>query len=148
MTENELKAFIKVITDYFESISGVPASMGMPFIKSDNSEIFDYTGVIGISGSRRGGVYFTAGEGLLRDFARAILGEEEITDEFLFDLVGEMTNTIAGNMRETFGTAFLISVPIVVRGRIDTINMRLKPPVFVIPIEWQGHRSCLAIGLE
>lgn len=148
MTESELKAFIRVITDYFQSITGVSASMGMPFIKGEQAEVFDYTGVIGVSGARRGGIYYTAGEELLRDFGRHILGDEELGDEYLFDLVGEMTNTIAGNMRETFGTAFLVSVPIVVRGKIDTIHMRLKPPVFIIPIEWQGHRSHLAIGLE
>jgi chemotaxis protein CheX len=148
MTENDLKPIIKIITGYFLNISNIPAVMGMPYIKRDNDPVFDYTGVIGISGSRRGGVYFTAGRDLLAEFGRFILGGEELDEASLNDLIGEMTNTIAGNMREIFGSSFLISVPMVLKGKIDTISMRLKPPVFVIPIMWKGHTSHLAVGLE
>jgi len=59
-----------------------------------------------------------------------------------------MTNTISENMRELFGSTFLISVPIILKGSIDEVVLRLKPPVYVIPIEWNGHKSHLAIGLE
>lgn len=148
MNESDLKAFIKVVTDYFSSITDTPAKMGMPYVKREASEVYDYTGIIGISGSRRGGVYYTAGRELLSAFGQCILGDAELDEESLFDLVGEMTNTIAGNMRETFGASFLISVPIVLKGKIDEISMRLKPPVFIIPIEWKGYSSHLAVGLE
>ncbi|MDR2072485.1 MAG: chemotaxis protein CheX [Spirochaetaceae bacterium] len=148
MTESELKPIIRIVTEYFCNITGVTAVMGLPYIKRDGDPVFDYTGVIGISGARRGGVYYTAGRELLAEFGKSILGEEPLDDTSLGDLVGEMTNTIAGNMREIFGASFLISVPIILTGRIDTINMRLKPPVFVIPIKWKDHTSHLAVGLE
>jgi chemotaxis protein CheX len=148
MTEDHLKPIIKIVTEYFLSISAIPAVMGLPYVKRDDEPVFDYTGIIGISGSRRGGVYYTAGKDLLVDFGRFILGDEDLDDAALNDLAGEMTNTIAGNMREIFGSAFLISVPIVLKGKIDHISMRLKPPVFVIPINWKQHTSRLAVGLE
>jgi chemotaxis protein CheX len=148
MNENELIQIIKIVTEYFLNISGVPALMGLPYIKREGDPVFDFTGVIGISGARRGGVYYTAGRELLADFGAFILGDEELDDEARSDLVGEMTNTIAGNMREIFGSSFLISVPIILKGKIDNISMRLKPPVFVIPIKWKGHTSHLAVGLE
>jgi chemotaxis protein CheX len=148
MTEQELKAIIKIVTDYFESVSGLPAKMGMPYIKGGNDRTLDYTGLIGISGSRRGGVYYTAGKELLREFGKYILDEEVSDDETLTDLAGEMTNTIAGNMRETFGSTFLISVPMVMKGMVEDISMKLKPPVFIIPIEWKDHFSQLVVGLE
>ncbi|MDR2747620.1 MAG: chemotaxis protein CheX [Treponema sp.] len=148
MTESELKPIIKIVTEYFFNITGVTAVMGLPYIKRDADPVFDYTGVIGISGARRGGVYYTAGRELLAEFGRFILGEDPLDEASLGDLVGEMTNTIAGNMREIFGASFLISVPIILTGKIDTINMRLKPPVFVIPIKWKDHTSHLAVGLE
>ncbi|MDR2314628.1 MAG: chemotaxis protein CheX [Spirochaetaceae bacterium] len=148
MTESELKPIIRIVTEYFYNITGAAAVMGLPYIKRDGDPVFDYTGVIGISGARRGGVYYTAGRDLLAEFGRSILGEEPLDDSALGDLVGEMTNTIAGNMREIFGASFLISVPIILTGKIDTINMRLKPPVFVIPIKWKDHTSHLAVGLE
>jgi chemotaxis protein CheX len=148
MTENDLKTLIKVVTDYFLNISDIPTKMGAPYIKRGNDGTLDYTGLIGISGSRRGGVYYTAGKDLLLEFGRCILGESDLDEESLVDLAGEMTNTIAGNMRETFGSSFLISVPMVMKGRADDISMRLKPPVFIIPIEWKGYFSQLAVGLE
>jgi chemotaxis protein CheX len=148
MTENELKPIIKIVTEYFFSITGVPAVMGLPYVKREEDPVFDFTGVIGISGTRRGGVYYTAGRELLTEFGAFILGEEQLDDDALNDLAGEMTNTIAGNMREIFGSSFLISVPIILKGKIDTITMRLKPPVFVIPIKWKEYTSHLAVGLE
>ena len=148
MTELEIKGFIKVLTDYFLSVTGTPANMGVPFIKENNTEVFDYVAVIGISGSRKGGVYFTANRPLLEEIARHILGETGLDDATLYDLIGEMTNTISENMRELFGSTFLISVPIILKGSIDEVVLRLKPPVYVIPIEWNGHKSHLAIGLE
>ncbi len=135
MTELEIKGFIKVLTDYFLSVTGSPANMGVPFIKENNTEVFDYVAVIGISGSRKGGVYFTANRPLLEEIARHILGETGLDDATLYDLIGEMTNTISGNMRELFGSTFLISVPIILKGNIDEVVLRLKPPVYVIPIE-------------
>jgi chemotaxis protein CheX len=148
MTEHELKPIIKIVTEYFLNITGVSAVMGLPYIKRENDPVFDFTGIIGISGARRGGVYYTADRGLLAEFGTSILGEEELDDASLNDLVGEMTNTIAGNMREIFGPSFLISVPIILKGKIDNISMQLKPPVFVIPIRWKEYTSHLAVGLE
>jgi chemotaxis protein CheX len=148
MTEADIKGMIKVVTDYFSSISDKPAKMGLPYVKQGNDKTLDYTGIIGISGSRRGGVYLTAEKELLREFGQCILGESDLDEDSLIDLVGEMTNTIAGNMRENFGSSFLISVPIVVKGSVENISMQLKPPVFIVPIEWNGHASHLAVGLE
>lgn len=148
MNEEELKAFIKIVTEYFQSITGIRAKMGLPFIKDDSTNVFDFTGVIGVSGGRKGGIYFTAPKEFLQEFGTYLLEGEDLDDDELYDLVGEMTNTISGNMREFFGTSFLISIPIILKGKIDNIQMKLHPPVFIIPIEWQYHKCHLAIGLE
>lgn len=148
MKESELKAFIKIVTSYFESITGKEAKMGVPFIKDATTEVSDYTGVIGVSGARKGAIYFTAPKEMLQEFGKHILEGEELDEEELYDLVGEMTNTISGNMREFFGTTFLISVPIILKGKLDNIKIKLIPPVFIIPIEWQGYSCHLAVGLE
>jgi len=148
MKESELKAFIKIVTEYFESITGIAAKMGLPFIKDESTGVFDFTGIIGVSGARKGGVYFTAPKELLYEFGGYLLEGDKVEEDDLYDLIGEMTNTISGNMREFFGTTFLISVPIVLKGQVENIDMRLNPPVFIIPIEWQYNDCHLAIGLE
>lgn len=148
MTESELKSFIHVITNYFSSISGEPSRMGVPSLKRKDQPLFDFTGAIGIAGARKGAVYFTASRALLADFAVHILGPGQYDDDMLYDLVGEMTNTIAGNVQETFGPDFQISVPMIVKGAASEIDLKMAQSVFLIPIEWRVHKCHLAVGLE
>ncbi len=148
MTEEEIKGFIDTVTSYFSQVTGIPAKMGLPYIKDSQTVTQDFTGVIGISGSRKGGIYFTAGKELLIEISSFILGDEEVDSETLYDLIGEVINTISGNMREVFGSSFNISVPIVLKGSIEDIVIQLRPPVFIIPIKWNNHTCHLGIGLE
>lgn len=148
MTENELKFFIEVVTSYFAQVTGESAAMGIPYVKRVEPVVLDYTGVIGISGPRKGGIYFTAGPKFLSELTKVILDTDEADEDTLLDMVGELTNTVAGNARKSFGTDFLISVPVVVKGRPQDILMRLTPPVFVIPLNWHREKAFLVVGLE
>lgn len=148
MTENELKFFIDVVTDYFGQVTGEPAEMGIPYVKKAEPVVLDYTGLIGISGPRKGGIYFTAGKSLLASLTEVILELRDPEEEMLLDMVGELTNTVAGNVRKSFGADFLISVPMLIKGRPDDILVRLKPPVFVIPLNWRHEKAYLVVGLE
>lgn len=148
MTETQLRAFIQVVVEFFAGISSDGASMGIPYMREGDTILLEHTGLIGISGAQRGGIYITAGEAMLRELAAMILGSSDISQDDVVDMVGELTNTIAGNVRKSFGSSFMISVPIVLRGRPEDILMKLCPPVFVIPIEWRGHKLYLSVGLE
>jgi len=122
--------------------------MGLPSIKRKDTTLSDFTGAIGISGPRRGAVYFTAPRALLNDFAVHILGGPVTDDETLYDLVGEMTNTIAGNVQKAFGPEFMISVPMILKGSLTDIDLKMSQNVFLVPIQWRNHQCHLAIGLE
>ncbi|MFP4376951.1 MAG: chemotaxis protein CheX [Spirochaetales bacterium] len=148
MTERELRVFIDVVVEYFRDVTGDPVEMGVPFVQEGRTKLLDHTGVIGISGAKRGGVLVTAGEQMLRELAAIILGSEELEPEDVVDMVGELTNTVAGNVRREFGSSFMISVPIVLEGKPSDIRFRLKPPIFVVPINWRDHRAYLSVGLE
>lgn len=148
MTESELKFFIEVVTDYFEQVTGESAVMGIPYIKSDEPAVLSYTGLIGISGPRKGAIYFTTEQGLLKRLTQEILDLADPDEDSLLDMVGELTNTIAGNVRKSFGSSFLISVPMLIKGKPTDILMRLKPPVFIVPILWRKDKAFLAVGLE
>jgi chemotaxis protein CheX len=69
--------------------------MGLPYIKRGDDPVFDYTGVIGISGSRRGGVYYTADRKLLEEFGKSMPEEADLDEAAFGDMVGEMANTTA-----------------------------------------------------
>jgi chemotaxis protein CheX len=147
LTDEEIKVFIDGAAQYFERVSGEPATIEAPFLKGEEPLVLEYTGVIGISGRHRGAVYFTAGS----DLAVALLetfGEEETGELFQADLVGEVANTIAGNARRYFGNEFMISVPTVLRGRPEDITFPRQLKSFVIPIFWRGFRCYLIVCLE
>ncbi|NCN04497.1 MAG: chemotaxis protein CheX [Spirochaetales bacterium] len=148
MTEQELRIFIDVVIDYFVLLSDESARMGVPYIQEGKSQLLDFTGVIGISGARKGGIFVTASSSMLKELASLILESDDVAPDEILDMVGELTNTIAGNVRREFGSSFMISVPIIVEGRPQDLRLQIKPPVFVVPINWRSYQAFLSVGLE
>lgn len=148
MNEQELQGFISVITRYFEQTTRQSAEMQVPFVLTGKPIILDVTGAIGISGARRGAIYFTAPAAMISALSQHLLGSPVELRDDLIDLTGEICNTIAGNMREQFGSSFMISVPIIIHGSGEQIRLHLREPVFIIPLAWHGLTAYLAIGLE
>lgn len=147
MNEEEIKVFIDGAIRYFERLSGQTALVDPPFLRGDEPVALGYTGVIGISGRHRGAVYFTSGSDLLLTLLTT-LGEVDHSPASQADLVGEVANTIAGNARRHFGSDFMISVPVVLRGRPEDIRFPRELKSVVIPITWGGHRCYLIVCLD
>ena len=61
LTEAEIRTFVEGATQYFEVSARQPAAVGSPYLVTDGPPaVHEYTGVIGISGRRKGAVCFTA----------------------------------------------------------------------------------------
>jgi len=148
MDEDDLQVFINGVIHYFDQCSDTPAEVGTPYLMKDPSKVpMDYTGIIGVSGRRKGSVYFTAPTAVMEQLLVS-LGESEVSHDNCCDLVGEVTNTISGNARRDFGKDFMISVPVVVVGSVGSIKMPEQLRSFVIPVTWCGQDSHLVICLE
>ena len=50
MKETDLHFFIDSTLNYFDEVTDEKAVTGIPYIKSDEPVVLDYTGIIGISG--------------------------------------------------------------------------------------------------
>ena len=148
MNETDLHFFIDSTVNYFEEVTNEKANTGIPYIKGEEPVVLEYTGIIGISGKRKGSVYITCSTGMLEQLAKIILGLEDVTPEIIKDLVGEIANTISGNVRQAYGTDFMISVPVVVQGKAKDIKTPDDIPSFVIPLTWKEHQSYLIVCLE
>ncbi len=147
MTEDDLKIFVTGTARYFANVGRSGAEVATPYVKGPEDKVmYDFAAVIGVTGSQRGCVYYTAP----REMATALvekLGEHEADDDLLADAVGEIANTISGNAREQLGSGFMISVPVVFR-HFEDVRLPQDAPAFVIPIYWQQHRSALIICLK
>ena len=134
-----------------------PDTLDLPLIKQCLRElsetgktvlpIYDFTGVIGISGERQGCVYFTAHRDLLRQLLLHV-GEADVSDNNLCDLVGEIANTISGNARRHFGPNFMISVPVVVAGNARAIQVPKDIKAYILPLKWHKLEAAMIASLR
>jgi chemotaxis protein CheX len=148
MNETDLHFFIDSTVNYFEEVTNEKATAGIPYIKDSEPVVLEYTGIIGISGKRKGSIYVTSTEEMLRTIAKLILGIEDVERSEIKDLVGEIANTISGNVRQAYGSDFMISVPVVVEGKARDIKLPDNIQSFVIPITWREFKIFLVVCLE
>lgn len=148
MDEKELRIFIDIVSKYFENQTGRPPEIGSPYLGEHTAlPIYDFTGVIGISGERQGCVYFTSHRELLRQLLLHT-GEIDISDNNLSDLVGEVANTISGNARSYFGSNFMISVPVIVAGSATAIQVPRTVKAYILPLRWHKLDAVLVVSLQ
>lgn len=148
MNEEKLKVFIDGLNHYFKQLSFENIVINTPYIAENQNPIAsDYTGIIGVSGVKKGIVYFSSPKDLLLEILKA-LGEPDHSEANLIDLVGEVANTIAGNARTEFGKDFDISIPIMVKGAPNDIYLPPEERSFVIPIEWCGYKASLVVCIR
>ncbi|MFT5421942.1 MAG: chemotaxis protein CheX [Candidatus Endobugula sp.] len=148
MSEKILSVFIEGAVRYFQHTSHKEVHVGTPYLANNSKPAaFDYTGVIGVSGPRRGCVYFTAPVILLKHLLLSI-GEEDTSEEYIVDLVGEVANTISGNARREFGKDFMISVPVVIEGAPGHIHLPKDLRSYVIPVYWKAYSAAVVICFE
>lgn len=148
MKETDLHFFIDSTLNYFAEVTAEKAQTGIPYLKSDNPVVLDFTGIIGISGKRKGSIYITASSEMLKTLAKIILKVDAVSNHDVKDLIGEIANTISGNVRQAYGSDFMISVPVVVEGHAKDIKMPDEIQAFVIPITWKEFQSFLVVCLE
>ena len=148
MTKVELETFVEGTTHYFATAANQPASVGSPYIVQDGRPtIQEFTGLISIAGKRRGIVYFTASRPMLTVMLMR-MGETELTQENMCDLVGEVANTISGNARRDFGRNFVISTPTICDRNNAATAAATTGRSFVIPINWRSYAANVVVCLQ
>ena len=148
LEERDIRTFVQGTTHYFEVAAQQAASVGSPYLVTQGlPETHDYTGVITVKGRRNGIVYFSAPRGMLTVLLMK-MNESNVSHENLSDLVGEIANTISGNVRRDFGKDFKISVPTVVSGDAQPANFPAACRPVVIPINWRSHVAKLVVCLK
>jgi len=148
MDDKRLTIFVQTIAHYLTQTASHELILGTPYLNENKEPMtYDFTGIIGVSGGYKGCVYFTAPRALLKHMLLS-MGESELHDENLNDMVGEVANIISGNARKDLGQEFMISVPVVVRGELDEIYLPKNIRSYVIPLFWNSYRAAIVISLD
>jgi chemotaxis protein CheX len=148
ISEKDIEVFIAGAKAYFITSTGKAVEVETPYLVSmEEIALNDFTGIIGISGERKGFVCVTAPRRMLRYLVLS-LGEKEAGPELVRDVIGELANTISGNARSTYGPGFMISVPLVVSGRPDQLGSQKEIQGYVIPLRWNSFPFHLLVALK
>ena len=148
MDESSLQVFIRGAIRFFSQVTDIPAKADTPYLLENERQLsYGYTGVIGVSGSHKGKVYFTSPNVLLR-YLLLRMGENDTSQENMADLVCEVANTISGNAPEELGNKVMISVPSILDSSIDQIDLPPDNRSYVVPLKWSNYRAALVISPE
>lgn len=148
ITEENVRVFLEGVNRFFKEANKIDIEVGTPYLNENtNAVAFDYTGVIEVSGPNQGIVYFTAPRILLRHLLISI-GEPDTSEQIMSDLTGEIANTVSGNARSEFGEEFDISVPTVINGVPDEVQLPRSSRSFVIPLRWKNYQAAIVVCLK
>lgn len=141
--------FINSVNNYFKHLTEIDSSMKVPYLKESKGLVLkDYTGMIGISGSRKGFVYISADKEMYAELIHMFIGLDNPSREDVLDMAGEISNVVAGNVRANLGANFMISVPTVFEGMPESFEIPEDVSIYVIPINWSEHEAFVVIGLD
>ncbi|MEP0985031.1 chemotaxis protein CheX [Ekhidna sp.] len=141
--------FINSVSNYFKHLTEIDSDMKVPYLKeSEGLVLKDFTGMIGISGSRKGFVYISANREMFADLINMFIGIEDPSEEDILDMAGEISNVVAGNVRANLGANFMISVPTVFEGMPKELQIPDNVSMYVIPIKWNNHEAFVVLGLD
>jgi chemotaxis protein CheX len=141
--------FINSVNNYFKHLTEIDSEIAVPYLKEAQGLVLkDFTGMIGISGSRQGFVYISGDRKMFEDLINIFIGIDNPTEEDILDMAGEISNVVAGNVRANLGANFMISVPVVFEGTPEQLKIPDDVSIYVIPIRWNKHEAFVVIGLQ
>ena len=149
-SEAQVGVFVDSVMHYFETAVQQPAACGMPHLALRHSpELYDYTGIVRISGRGQGGgvVYFTAPKSMLCVMLMC-MQDTDLSHEHLCDLVDTIANTLSGDAQRNFRRQFSVSVLSAAQDRDAPVVYPPDRRPIVIPIAWRSYQARLVVCLD
>jgi len=144
-----INPFLKAVKNVFDTMIGVPFTLGKPNIKTETTPQFEISGIIGISGEVRGCVVISLSKGIALQLSSALLDEEltEIDDDCT-DAIGEIANMVAGDAKKDFPKVnTTVSVPTVVLGK-HKVAYPSGIPIISIPCKTSAGQLSIDIAIK
>lgn len=133
-----INPFLTATINLFKNMFSLDAAPGTPYLlEGEIKHRWEISGLLGLTGDYQGLVGFRLprllGDKMLLKSGIVTKGETERLDT-VYEMIGEMTNIIAGNASSAIDTATIeISPPVVVRGENHQIAWPRSMPVVAIP---------------
>lgn len=133
-----INPFISSLLNVLSTMAQTDLTPGKPKIKKTEVAVGDVSGLIGMVGPQtKGSLSITFDSELAMTIMERMLGErpEKINEE-VTDMVGEITNMVAGGAKNLLGDKgyeFDMATPVVVSGKDHTITHKCEGPKLIMP---------------
>lgn len=152
MKAEYVNPFLNGTVNVLKMMAFVEPKPGKPFVKKDRVAIGDVSGVIGLTGARKGAIVVSFSRECAIKVISSMMGEQyaDLTDE-VKDAVGEITNMISGDARRALaelGADFEAGIPTVIAGKGHEITSMGKGPCLAIPFKIEDHDLTVEVSFE
>ncbi|MDR2489313.1 MAG: chemotaxis protein CheX [Desulfovibrio sp.] len=136
-TADIARPFIKAVLDILNTMAGISATAGKPYIKENLIALGDVSAIVGVTGDKTGTISVSFSRPCAIALVKSMLGDDihDILQDTQ-DAVGEITNMVSGQARaglRAMGIALQGSTPTVIVGDGHVIRHISSSPVVAIP---------------
>jgi chemotaxis protein CheX len=147
-----VRPFLQAVESVLTTMAMIDVVAGQPYMKRDNAAQGDVTGIISMSGDRRGTISVTFTAQAILAIVSNMLGEDirELSRD-VADAVGELTNMISGQARRglaELGMTMAGGIPTVILGRGHSIAHISSEPLLAIPFRTEHGEITVEVSLE
>lgn len=131
------RPFVKATLEILDTMAGISATAGKPYVKKDNIAQGDVSAIVGVTGDRTGTISVSFTKSCAIALVKGMLGDniEDILQD-IQDAVGEVANMVSGQARAglcSLGITLQGSTPTVIVGDGHIIRHISNSPVVAIP---------------
>ncbi len=153
MNAEFINPFLTSLTNVLSTMANLELSPGKPKLKKDDVARGDVSGLIGMIGPQtRGSLSITFDASLALEVMQRMLGEKPAgINEEVTDMVGEITNMVAGGAKRILGEKgydFSMATPMVVSGTNHTISHKSDGPRIIMPFESPHGNASIEICFD
>lgn len=143
MKSEMINPFLGAAVNVISTMAMLEPSPGKPYLKTDKKASGDISGIIGLTGDKKGVIVLSFSAPAACKIVGSMLGEEygELGPD-ISDAVGELTNMISGDARRRLaelGYTFEAGLPTIISGKGHQIESITNGPVIAIPFTVDGH---------
>ena len=134
---------LDAIVNVLETMAQIKPQIGSPRIKTDKKSLGIVTGIIDMKGTQTtGSIAISFSKAVALEIATRMLRMEfKQVDDLVQDLVGEISNMVAGGAKaklEECGYDFELTLPRVITGEEHLVDHKLDGPTILLPFKTES----------
>jgi chemotaxis protein CheX len=149
MNVDYINPFLAATTHVFSKMLSCPLKRGAPYLKDRTQPTHEVSGIIGLSGKALGTVVLSLSrEVAIRAAEHVLQSHYDAIDADVVDLIGELTNMIAGSAKAQLDQYELsLSLPNVISGKNHIVQFPSNAVPLCVPFDSPWGPICLEVSL-